>query len=425
MIQLVPRVQKSVSFAAATTRWPVMGVNSIPVNNDGWYRFPLPWATTIRNLVLISNDDTRPEDITVTLMKNNATTALEVDLLASENGPVKDIVDEVSFAQLDDCDLRFLADGPSSNPGNVFGWCLELESQGNVFGVPIHALGSCPVGQGGIAGALGNGYWESYVHASPPTKCTSYSICAVKGTLTTLVMKTLATPPGVGAAWASYLRKNSVTQDGTGGTVNTRCAITAGNTTGVATFSLPIDIADIIEVVYVREGSDHVFEVAGQVGVGIGFVPDTLGQFMVTGGSNSTLGSPGYVWPLSGDGQSDETLAVAPIGPGGFAVRGMYLEGPSPGVNPTDEVTNILRKNYANTSISVSRQFLEQSTFIQNQSVIYEEDDVITLANLVTGGTIVDSSRAYWGLAASVSIEELRGVIGPLLWVEMRRRVSG
>jgi hypothetical protein len=421
--QLLPRVQTLVSFGSGLTEFPVTG--SPTGVSSPWNRTPVPWACTFRNLVMTSGD-TRALPHAQTLLKNYATTALTATLESSSDGPEKNTTDDVVFAQFDDCMWEFATDAGPESGGKVVGWCVEIDSPGNIFGIPCNSTGSCPVNIGAIGGALGNGFWASYDNSSPlgPTQfSTSYSICATPGSVTRLVLKTLATPPTTGASWRGYMRLNGVVQDGSGSTVNTLCEITAGNTTAAATFDLPIVPGDIVEVLYYRTGVDHPFELAGQVGVGIGFIPTNAGYFMLTGGSNTTLGAPGYVWTNATS--ATESIVRAPVGQGGFSARGLYIRAPQPGVSPDDEVTRWLRKNGVNTSISIVLSYTQTSGSSLNKNVRYIEDDFIDILQLSTGGSSPDSSSLYWGLEVGplTDTAEDGGVIGPLAWVHIRRRV--
>lgn len=422
MKQLVLHVQNFVSYADDTTHWPLLGNEQ--TYDPAMQRTPMPWAVTARNLVLYSGDSTRAGDVTATVQKNIVDTALAATVLASENGPITVGGIDVSFSQYDDCRFEFTDTGGAALiPGYVFGWCIELESQGNVFGIPANLFGFTAVGDGGIGGALGNGFWQTYSPAAfsnPLTRSTTYSICSTPGSLTRLVLRTYSTPPPVGSSWVGYYRLNGVIQDGTGGTVNTKCEIVGNGSLDRATasFTLPIVPRDHVEVLYYRTGTDAVFELAGKIGVGIGFIPTKAGYFMLTGGSNQALIAPGYVWPLSVAFETDELKAQAPVGPGGFIARGLYIEAPEPGVNPADEVTRWLRKSGVNTLIAVVLQHLQTSGSITGTNVRFNQDDFVTISQVPTGGS-PDASELYWGLEMAPDSDV--GIIGPLAWIHWPR----
>jgi hypothetical protein len=396
-----------VGWVAATHSYSVAsapGYNTFGHRN--LHAIPMPWPVTFRNLVIISRDP--GHNTTLALMKEGVATALEVSLTSASDGPIKNTSDEVSVAALEDVHWQF---SDNDGSGYTYGFCVEAESQGNIFGVP-GAFGAAPVGARGVAGALGNGFWQSYT----TSYSTSRSICALAGRLTHLAAKTYATTPGPGEGWMAVIRLNLVEQDGTGGTVDTRCFIVGDGvtTSALATFSLPLVPGDIVEVVYYRTGTDLPFEVNGNVAIGVGFVPTIDGRYMLTGGSNQSL--DGYTWILAGF-TDQEPLCLAPVGPGGLRVIGAYISGSTPGVNPTDEVTWTLRRSEADTDVAIALQHLTTDGLITGLSVSFAEDDTIGWKSVATSGTCIGASRlALMRRAAAVrplgSLARWRGCIG-------------
>lgn len=394
MKQLIPRVQ--VGLSGTTSHFPALGVATIDFFTN--HRAPMPWAVTARNLVMTSGDTARAGAITQTLQKNAVDTALLATLPALSSGPVSNTIDEVTFAQFDDCRWKFVnAAGSAPFGGNMLGYCVELESQGNVYGIGANIFGSVPVGVGGIGGALGNGFWNTYDHATWGGYSTGYSICSTPGTLTHLAIRTYSTPPPIGEGWIAFYRVDGIIQDGSGGTVDTRCVIVGDGSTdrAVSTFSLPIVPPNRVEVLYYRTGGAHPFTLDNHIGAGVGFVPTIAGAHMLTGGSNTLLALPGFVWPLSRQSETDETLAQAPIGPGGFRATGLYIEAPTPGPNPGDQITRWLRNTGVDTPILVVMTNLETSGLITGQAVDFVSGNFISMNQRGTG----DGTSLYWGLA--------------------------
>lgn len=439
MIQLIPRVQVNIGFASAEDFWSVNdgGVGSKLSSTFGPHiaRIPLPWAATVRNLTVMSHD-VRTQAIVTTLLKNNSLTALTATLPDNSDGPVQDLANDVSFAALDDFSYRTTNAIGNPSPGDLVGWSVEVESQGNVFGVSP-TWGRHAVGTGGQAGALGNGFWTTFDSAAGYSRSSSYSISAVDGTLTHLAMKCYGTPPPVGSSWIGFYILTpaggsvGVRQDGSPGTVDTRCVIDSttpldaqGLAGAVATFSLPIAKGDHVEVAYYRTGALGDFE--PNIGVGVGFVPDEDGMFMLTGGSNNSIGYPtGYVWILNRQDETDESLAMAPIGPSGMVARGIYVERGAPGTGSS--FVNTVRRNGVNTAISVTLSDAETSGAIDDLYVPYLDGGTIDIQSLGVNSPS-SSSRLYWGLKASlpnVGPPEPVGVIGPHIWVDFNRRQPG
>ena len=402
MIQLLTRVQTHVCFASATTPYPVFGQSEVYDFGD-FGKTPMPWAATMRNLVMASGDATRTGDITQTLQKNGVDTLLTKTLLQAASGPVSDEINDISLVQFDDVRWLFTnSAGPVLNPGNTLGSCVEIDSIGNIFGVDASRFGSAVVGIGGIGGALGNGFWQTWDNSAPfgpATFSTSYSICSVPGSLTRLVLRSYADAPPIGAGWIAFYRLNGVVQDGSLGTVDTRCELIGDGVTrtAAASFDLPIVEADRVEVLYYRTGTDLGFTLSYHVGIGIGFIPTVAGKFMLTGGSNQSLSIPGFVWPLSAQFQTDETLAQAPIGPGGFVATGLFIRAPSPGT-PADTVTRFLRNTSVNTAIAVPLTGVAETGLITGQNVPFVQGNYISISQEITAGA-PNASKLYWGLA--------------------------
>lgn len=400
MIQLIPRVQPFISYGAANTYWTVnsgtVGASLSSTFGPNIARIPLPWSVTVRNLTLYSRDPTISENIVVTVLKNGSDTALAETLPFGSVGPVTNDADDVVYAALDDFSYRATTVFANSN---IIGWSLEAESIGNIYGIQP-APGAYADQLGGVGGALGNGQFQSYDNNSPTTRSNSYSICAIPGDLTTLVMKFYgATPIPGGSSWKAHIILNGVVQDGTGGTVDTQCTITAGNTTGTASFTLPLVVGDHVDAACYRTGTTGDFELAN-VGLGIGFVPDTDGLFMLTGGSNNVVGYPtGYVWIQNLDNATTEALALTPVGPSGLIARALYVERGAPG--PGDSFINTFRHNEGPTALSVTIEDEDTSGLIEDQFEQCDDGDTIDMESFASDGAS-NNSRLFWGVAASV-----------------------
>lgn len=120
------------------------------------------------------------------------------------------------------------------------------------------------------------------------------NVMALAGTITKHRMA-LFTAPGAGKSHTFALRKNLTTQDGTGGTPDTRITISDTNLVGEATFSLSVVIGDIVDVVYAANSGTPAGP-TNEVGT-IVFVPTVVGAFQVsqTGGPLDTINQT-YGW---------------------------------------------------------------------------------------------------------------------------------
>ncbi len=411
MIQLIPRVRINVSYATATDYWSVNDGSGTLSSTFGANvaRIPLPWPTTVRNLLAISRDVARGGDAAFALLKNNSPSALAVTLPAASDGPVADLVNAVSFAALDDFSYRVVATSVGF-PGNTFGVSFEAESAGNIFGIAAVG-GSASVGFGGVGGALGNGRFESYDNSLPTTRSNTYSICYVPGNLTRLAMKSFGTGYS-GGSWIGHYILNGVVQDGSDGTVDTRCELLDGDATALASFVLPLIKGDHVDAAYYRTGTFAAFELAN-IAIGVGFVPTIPGRFMLTGGSNNIVGTPtGYVWVTAEQSVTDEGLALAPIGPSGLRARGLYIERGSPG--PGETFVHTLRHNEGPTAHTVTLADEETSGLIEEVAEDFAYLDTISMQSIASAGANA-SSRLHWGLEASIAGVGPSGaaVIGP------------
>lgn len=415
MKQAIVHTQTLIASGNATTYFPVLGSPGL-LGGDSTSRTPVPWALTVRNLVFISRDPARVQSVTVTLMKNGSPTLLSVTLPAGFDGPVSMTTVDVDYSRFDDINLRFQADDTG---GFIGAFSLEIESAGNVYGICNRFSSGVDAGEGAQGGALGNGTQSTYVSA---TESNSYSICSVAGTVTTIVAKCYSGAPAVGSSWIGLIRLNGVEQDGSGGTIDTRCEIVAGQTTAVATISLPLTPGQHVELVYYRTGASLAGASSGHVALSIGFQPDEPGWYMLTGGSNNTLTQPGYVWMRSEQNETDENLALAPIGLSGIVARGLYLECSPPGPTDADQVTFVLRRSQTDTDITVLVSGLAESGSSLAALERFGNGDTIDIAMVITAGT-PSVERLYWGVALSPIADD--AVIGPLAWVHWPRRLPG
>lgn len=424
MKQIIPRVIAGVSYTNPTTYWAVKsGVGQLSDTfGEHVAKTPMPWPATVRNLVVYTRDAI-PVNLVLTVMKNGVATGLSVTLPAGETGPFYATGVEVDYVQFDDISYRTVTTSGRGFPGWVIGACLEVESEGNVFGLtPV--FGTLNANEGQRGGALGNGVVGGYTHPTAGLSG-SYSICAVDGTITTLALKAFSGGVPVGSAWNAFLTVDGVAQDGSGSTVDTRCTMTGDGSvsTAAATFALPITLGQRVDATYYRTGATSPF--GTHVAMGIGFVPDEDGHFMLCGGTTDIVPAPvAYKWPYAFPDLTTELLALAPIGPSGLVARGLYVERASPaGVGET--LTHTLRRNEENTLITVTISGASQTNnLLADRFRSYAQGDTISLRADATSGA--NSDALFWGLdAAVVGVEpEPIGEIGPYLWVEHRRIVN-
>jgi hypothetical protein len=355
-----------------------------------------PWSVsgTFRNLTVYT-PFTHP-DISVMLMVNGVATALSVSLLGSDT--IKsNISDDIAINAGDDVVLRLTSAAPVLYPGYSLGFSIEFEGNQAVYGI-------CPFTGGGTAGvahfggAFGNGVFQTFGGSN---NSNTYSICAAAGNITRLDLKTYSGAPGA-SSWVGYIRKNSILQDGSGGTVNTTCTITGGATSANSSFTLPVVEGDHLDIYVIRNGLDVGFANA-HVAASVAFNPTVAGQFMMCGGSNDAISGIdiGWKWTRSEQLANLESKALAPIGDNGFNALGLYVEvSGAPG--PGRSFTYTLRRSGVDTLITVTVQDLDTSgsiiatvPFISGQYTTIQ----ITPNNSPIGGL-----GFHWGLALDTSV---------------------
>ncbi len=270
---------------------------------------------------------------------------------------------------------------------------LEFDGDSQMYAIPDKKPNAITL-QGQIAGALGNGKPENY---SGQGNASSYSIAALEGDITSLVLRTTN---GVAEAMSSctgVIVLNSVVQDGSPGTVDTRCILTAGNSQAVAAFTLPIVLEDRVNIVYERD--DAIFTRA--VTCGITFDPTDAASFMFSGGSNDVILAPlGYMWNRSRQLGASEIQVQAPVPVSGLVLSGLYIEEGSPVTG--DPITATVRINGLDTALTVT---FEGSGFV-NADVPAVSGALLSISIVST-----DNQQFHWGIAASIEEEPDTGTL--------------
>jgi hypothetical protein len=433
--QLLPIVKRNLLFAVTSDIWSVTGGNAHSSTfGQAVGVIPVPWDCTFRNIALYSKHSSRSLPITLTLRKSTVATSLSVTLPTTQNYATTQGV-AVAFSALDSVDYRLSASGGQNITGS---FAIEHEGPGCLYGLAVGFATHAP-GEGGIGGALGgDASWIAYDNGAPITYSPTASICSIPGRITHMAV---GNPVGVapsGGSFTAWIKKNGVLQDGTGGTVNT--AVTLLDTHPIrvilGTFSLPLSVGDIVDVVYLRNTTSVALQ--QQICVGIGFTPDEDGWFMLTGGSGDDVPASGNTsWSWNGNiASADESLATVPIGPVGIVARGLYVirgtlpAGPGPGSGQT--YTERLLKGTAdpyaagsNTAVTVSMSDTTSNALIEDLNVPFEAGSTAVFRHTTSAGAV--AGDIHWGLNATfpdVVDEESpagNGIIGPLIWVVINR----
>jgi hypothetical protein len=375
---------------------------------------PVPIPGTIRKLVLRSTNAS--EDVAVTLKVNSIATALSATLPY----PATQASNPLSTVSVNSGDWLFWEIGKDhavANPGFDMGATYEWEGTHQVFGISVVG-GSVPAGTGWFGGALGNGVFEVY---SGGGRSNTYSIVGVDGSLTHLVLQRYGVESG--GAWTAWYRVNGVTQDGTGGTVDTSCVINdSGSSTTIATFDLPVVVGDHVDTLVLRSGSTGVQGIA----VGGAFLPTTPDDFMLVGGNNDDIPSDSTTWKWNQSRQDGALIDMhtAPAGLTDFWLTRLYVErsaAPSTGA----AYIHTLLRNQAVTSLEVTVADLATSGS-DLANVAISAGDRLTL-RVNNENSPEPGSRFHWSFGATTIAPDAEppGVIGELAWHHWPKRRPG
>lgn len=350
-----------------------LGESVSPLLSSG---IPAPIAFTAQNLSFLCPQSTNRIAMTVDVYKNNVLTSLGIVAAADDTSIIKNITDTVSFSVGDV--IRFDVNGAHATFNNAAPWSVSIETEAaeNIYGIAAFA-GGLTAGSAKYGGAFGNGIYQSY-GGSITQRSNTYSLAALDGNITHL--SAIAFNGNASGTYTSYIILNGVLQDGSGGTVDTSVVLTGGTTFNVSSFTLPIAIQDVVDIITFRSGSDAPF-VYPQVATSIAFTPTISDGYMFCGGSNSTFSgsATGWRWCECDQSPTSEDRAGAVVGVGGIEVKGMYIEvGVAAGTSPK-EVDFTLRRSFSSTSLVVP--ITGSSTF--DGSVIgdevFPEDSIIDI----------------------------------------------
>lgn len=334
MKQVFCKANYDVGFGGSVLYTPPMGGTNW---NNTTAEASVPWSTpgTFKNLVIqipvpqITSQQFR-------LVVNGALTNLTCNI-PPMFAVVSNVVDFVTVAPGDVISLRWSG---TSGAGFPFNYSLEFDSTTDFLsGYTISGGVSRFAGFPSQAGMLGNGTWADYAGGNVST----YSMAGCAGSVKRLDVLSSSQTPG-SSIYVLNLVKNTILQDGTGGTVDTTTTLTGTSTTASKLFTLHVEPKDVVEVRFQVTGST----VASQprIGCSIAFQSDIARQFHIAGGNNNS--SSQYWWNTAPQGLTDENIAATPIGPTGFGVVAMYTKrSPSGGASWTDT----LRLDGTNTGV--------------------------------------------------------------------------
>lgn len=402
MKQILAKSSFNVGFGGATLYLPIQSghgtwATSAALGEEAG-QVPMAAAGVLQNLV-VRLPTAQANTVTFTLRKNGASTAIVVALLAGATTG-SDVVNTVSVVAGDLIDLMFTGTSGAGFPANFYLEFVSSTTNLSAYGIGAASgsLSSNPVGTNSyVGGAFGNGEFQT-IQSVALSLSNTYSIVPTAGTMTHMRAAVLSgVAPGAGT-WTVSVRKNNITQDGTGGTVNTTFTITGVATTGSKTFTLPLVAGDHVDVLVTRSGTDAAFANA-QVAVGTTFVSTADGEFLCCGGNNDSISSAatGYEWNWNEQLIANENAVQAPAGPSGFYVTAFYVERSAAPGN-TKSWAHTFRVNGVASELVVAVANLATSGS-DSGSVLIAPDDLLSIQTVPTGTP--SSSQLHWSFLAT------------------------
>lgn len=177
---------------------------------------------------------------TFTLRKNGVDTALSV-VIPAEGIEASSAV-EVTVAPGDTLSFRRTATG---SPTSEAVW-MTVEFQSGTTTASGYAT-SVSAGVMNASSARYNALFRGDSQWDPTDSHSTRNVCAVAGNVTDIYWQ-LEDAPGLGTSYTFAIIKNGVTQDGTGGTPDTRVTIADTATTGNVNFTLAVVVGDAVSV---------------------------------------------------------------------------------------------------------------------------------------------------------------------------------
>ncbi len=344
---------------------------------------PASTPGTYRNFTVGLDTDPGGETWTFWFTKDQVATTLLVSLTGTTR-LASNLIDELLVEPGDKIGIRGDT-GHGTRPHVTWSWEFESDTPNEtMYGQVGGIFGFAPFM---LTGALADGANAANLEGS---------ICAVNSVLTTTRTSAL-TAPGVGETYTSTVLLNTVEQNGSGGTPDTRCIMSDAETEAVSYYALPLVPTDIVGMKSVRSAgaptsaNDYAFSVA--------MTSTTPGQYTTCGAETPTPGTnPEWIW--IGNGCAVNNSVEAPItvfvGSSGLELTGLIVYGPG---NPFSAVwTYTLRKNEADPPnqpiVSLTGTTSHDIDTDPDHIVAYAFGDLMTL-QIVGQGSAAHSNWAF------------------------------
>lgn len=312
------------------------------------------------------------------------------------------ITDSSNEAHFDAGDKVLMSwEGAPSPAANTVIWSLEFEP--DVADTSIYGCGgpavTLPTGSSVIEGAFSGGTFDAE----------NGDIVAVPGTITGQNLN-LSTAPGVGKSREVVLVLNSVVQDGSGATVDTRCTVSGTAVDNTSAFSLPVVVGDRVARQHTPTGTPAASFGNGQVS----FVSDVPNSWNVCGRCNA--GSPSNAatnyGAAFGDMFSSTWSATESVYEYDAPVTSFQLSGfrwitkIAPG--GTDQWDLALRVNGVTTAQAVAIIGTDLDETTTGDAASIADGDTFSMQSVPTS-TPTSMSKAWWSFAGSTEAAEIKG----------------
>lgn len=213
------------------------------------HRCPVRAPGVIRNFLITLKDALlTTQTRTFTVRKNGVNTALTITLSGAGTTEGSDLTHAVTVAAGDELSV---VQSTFFSPASTQAYC-RLEFEADADDTTVY-------GSGGGTNQLDaptryRPILSGCADISTTGEALNASFASVDGTLTDLDVRLSVAPTGVKSRTFTII-KNTVAQDGTGGTPNTVIVVTGSATTGTANFSLPVVAGDRLSLQCVSSGS--------------------------------------------------------------------------------------------------------------------------------------------------------------------------
>jgi hypothetical protein len=333
-------------FPGAQTR-----VSSFEVQSE------TPWAVdgTFRNLrVVFGTAPGSGKSWQLVVRKNAVDTAMTVTI--SDLNTVGLSSGEFTVAAGDYLSLRWLATNTPAQPAFMKS-SIEFEGTTAKYSGYTHPPADLPTSGTRTTGVFTNAYQGSSIDVWNATYSASQiqQVCPTSGTIRRMQFRCNGSPGGGTKGWEVVLYKNSVKQDGSGGTVDTRVTCSATSQDASATFALTVAAGDLVYAECTALNTP-----AARMGsIAIAFEADTDGESILCGWTQGNVaGTVGiqYVLGHGEDSGADPTEADVDLygNPTAFSLSRLYVKTPiaAPGSGKSWTIT--LRKNSATPTSPLS-----------------------------------------------------------------------